>query len=123
MSTQAPAVSTPLPVGSSIVPGSLRAEMDKRRGNGEGFTIREAVAIGVPLCMHLAELHSRGKTFFVYPSVIRLSGHDLEIIEERAHAAPTLPRDRACLAPEERKGTAEDAEADLQKALGGDPKK
>jgi len=113
MSTQAQALTNPSPVASSIVPGSLRAEMEARRANGGGFTIREAVAIGVPLCMHLAELHRHGKTFFVYPSAIGLSGSDVQVVEERARTSPTLPRDRACLAPEERKGSVGDAGASV----------
>ena len=37
----------------------------------------------------------------------------IQLIEERAHTPPPLPRDRACLAPEERKGTEGDARASV----------
>jgi hypothetical protein len=110
MSTHGPALSTPLPIGSSIVPGSLRAEMEARRAAGRGFGVREAIAIGVPLCTHLAELHSGNRRCFVYPSAIRYTDHgEVEVMVDRMHAAPVLTRDRACLAPEERKGTEGDA--------------
>ncbi len=105
MSTQATALSTPLPAGAVLVPGSLRAEIEARRAQGRTFDIRDAIAIGVPLCTHLAKLHDGGKRLYVYPSIIRYAGPGLvEIMEDRAHVAPHLPRDRACLAPEERKG-------------------
>ena len=104
MTTQATALSTPTPA-AAIVPGSLRAEIEARRAQGRTFDIRDAIGIGVPLCVHLAKLHQGGKRFFVYPSVIRYAGPGLvEIMEDMAHVAPTLPRDRACLAPEERRG-------------------
>jgi hypothetical protein len=109
MSMQGPALSTPLPVGAAIVPGSLRAVMEARRASEQVFDIREIVAIGVPLCVRLAEIHATGKRLFVHPSMIRFDGGGVEIMEDRMQAAPTLSRDRACLAPEERKGTAGDA--------------
>lgn len=110
---QGPALTTPLPVGTSIVSGSLRAAMEARRAAGQTFDMREIIAIGVPLCVRLAELHASGKRLFVYPSVIRYDGPEVEIMEDRTHVAPTLPRDRACLAPEERKGTPGDAAASV----------
>ncbi len=101
--------SNPASVSTSIVPGSLRAEMEARRAEGRPFEIREAVAVAVPLCTQLAQLHGGGKRLFVYPSAIRYRNGSAEIMEERAHAAPVLTRDRACLAPEERKGAEGDA--------------
>lgn len=106
---QASTVSTPLPIGTSVVPGSLRAELEARRAAGETFSIREAIAVGVPLCTQLAEQHAGGKRLFVYPSAIRYKDGDVALMEDRVHAAPVLARDRACLAPEERKGTEGDA--------------
>ncbi|MEZ4298653.1 MAG: hypothetical protein R3B70_27120 [Polyangiaceae bacterium] len=113
MSTQGQALSTPLPVGTSIVPGTLRAEMEARRSSGQYFDIGEIVAIGVPLCVKLAELHAQGKQLFVYPSVIRYDGPEVEMDEAGAAAPPSLPRDKACLAPEERKGTPGDSGASV----------
>lgn len=106
---QASTVSTPLPIGTSVVPGSLRAELEARRAAGETFDIREAIAVGVPLCTQLAEQHAGGKRLFVYPSAIRYKDGEVALMEERMHAAPVLARDRACLAPEERRGTEGDA--------------
>ncbi|MBK8254507.1 MAG: hypothetical protein IPK82_17795 [Polyangiaceae bacterium] len=109
MSTQGPALSSSTSAGGSVVAGSLRAAMEARRAQGKTFDIREIVGIGVPLCVRLAELHASGKRLFVYPSVIRYDGPEVEIDEARTHVPPTLPRDRACLAPEERKGNPGDA--------------
>src|SRR3954465_13465224 len=105
--SQAQPLATPLPVGASIMPGSLRAEMEARRAAGETFSVREAMGIVVPLCTQLAGLHAQGKTLFIHPSSLRygITNGVAEVVEERAHTAPTLPRDRACLAPEERKGS------------------
>ena len=113
MSTQGAALSTPLPVGTSIVPGSLRAAMEARRASGKAFDVREIVSIGVPLCVRLAALHASGKRLFVHPSAIRYDGPEVEVMEDRTQAAPVLPRDRACLAPEERKGAPGDAAASV----------
>lgn len=110
---QGTALNTPLPAGTSIVPGSLRAAMEARRASGQAFDIREIISIGVPLCVRLAALHADGKRLFVYPSAIRYDGPEVEIVEERTRAAPTLPRDRACLAPESRKGDPGDAGASV----------
>src|SRR5262245_2372724 len=104
MSPQAQAILTPLPIGTSIAPGSLRAEMDARRAKGERFVVKEALGIVVPLCTQLASLHAQGKTLFVHPSSLQFHAGAISVVDERAHTPPTLPRDRACLAPEERKG-------------------
>src|SRR5690349_17763819 len=107
MSMQGTALSTPH--GTSMVQGSLRATMEARRAAGATFDIRQIISIGVPLCVRLAELHADGKRLFVHPSMIRYDGNGVEIMEDRMQAAPTLSRDRACLAPEERKGAPGDA--------------
>ena len=104
---------TPLPVGTSIAAGTLRAEMESRRAAGRRFDVKEAIGVVVPLCTQLADLHAHGKTLFVHPSSLRLTAGGAEVVVERAHAAPTLPRDRACLAPEERKGVEGDARASV----------
>jgi hypothetical protein len=112
--SQASAQLTPLPTGSLITPGSLRAEMEARRASGRRFAVRDALAIVVPLCTQLARLHGEGKRLFVHPSVLRYSAQEgANVAEERAHTPPTMPRDRACLAPEERKGAEGDARSSV----------
>ena len=107
---QAQALLTPLPVGTSITPGTLRAEMEARRAAGRGFDVREAIGLTVPLCTQLAALHAQGKAFFVHPSALGYDAKDgITVLEDRARTPPSLPRDRACLAPEERKGGEGDA--------------
>src|SRR6185436_12506396 len=113
MSPQAQAILTPLPIGTSIVAGSLRAEMDARRAKGERFSVKDALGVVVPLCTQLATLHGEGKTLFVHPSTLKFHGGTIDVVDERAHTPPTLPRDRACLAPEERKGAEGDARASV----------
>jgi hypothetical protein len=114
MSQQAQAMATPSPVGSSFPAGSLRAEIEARRDAGHAFGINDAIGVVVPLCVQLGKLHAAGKTLFVHPSSLRYSrGGAAEVDETRAHVAPTLPRDRACLAPEERRGAEGDARASV----------
>lgn len=112
--TQAQALLTPLPVGTSVTPGTLRAEMEARRAAGRRFEVHEALRLLVPLCTRLAQRHADGERLFVSPSSIGYrEGANLEVLEQLAATAPTLPRDRACLAPEERQGGAGDARASV----------
>ena len=112
--TQAQALLTPLPVGISINPGTLRAELEARRAAGRSFDVREALRLCVPLCTRLAELHADGDALFVSPSAIGYSPEGLlQVLPDLARALPALPRDRACLAPEERQGAAGDARASV----------
>ncbi len=114
MSSQVQAVNTPLPIGASVVAGSLRAEMESRRASGARFSVREAIALIVPLCTELASLHGQGVRFYIHPSALRVTeAGGLAVIQDKAHVSPTLPRDKACLAPEERKGTEGDARASV----------
>ncbi|MEO7330337.1 MAG: hypothetical protein ABI193_17305, partial [Minicystis sp.] len=107
-------MATPSPVGSSIPAGSLRAEIEARREAGQAFGINDAIGIVVPLCVQLGQIHASGKTLFVHPSSLRFSrGGGAVVDESRAHVPPTLPRDRACLAPEERRGSEGDARASV----------
>lgn len=110
MSSQASV--TPIPIGL-ITPGTLRAEMEARRASKRRFEIKEAIGIVVPLCTQLVELHAQGKTLFVHPSSIAYDGGTLSILEQAAHAPPAIARDRACLAPEERRGNEGDARASV----------
>lgn len=97
---------TPLPVGSSINPESLRAALEARRAKGERFSVDESLALIVPLCIELARLHAEGKTFFLHPSaIIHVGGEKPTLDPKAAGSLPTLPRDKACDAPECRSGT------------------
>jgi hypothetical protein len=114
MSQQAQAMATPSPSGAPIPAGSLRAEIEARRAAGETFGINESIGIVVPLCVQLGQIHAAGKTLFVHPSSLRFTrGAGASVDESSAHVAPTLPRDRACLAPEERRGAEGDARASV----------
>lgn len=105
---------TPLPLGAAIAPDSLRAAMETRRAAGERFSLADAVAVIVPLASDLAKQHASGGKYFVNPSTITLAaGQAGELEKGRAAAQPTLPRDRACLAPEARDGKAGDARASV----------
>jgi len=108
------AMHPPVPAGTSIAPGSLRAEMEARRAAGRRFTVKEALGVVVPLCTRLSEMHRNGARLFAHPSSLafRPDG-SAEVAPDRAHMPPSLPRDRACLAPEERKGLEGDARASV----------
>jgi hypothetical protein len=108
------AMMNPLPVGASVVPGTLRSEMEARRAAGNRFTVREALAVIVPLCTELAQRHAKGEALFVHPSSLGFSrGGNAVVLDERAHQPPSLPRDKVCLAPEERKGVPGDSRASV----------
>lgn len=112
--TPARSVPTPLPVGSAIDPSSLRAALETRRARGDHFSLSEAVSLLVPLCLDLAERHEAGELFVVHPSSLRLEGERLWLpASEAQRPAPLLPRDRACLAPEERRGGRGDERASV----------
>ena len=105
---------TPLPVGATINPLSLRASMESRRAQGERYPLDEALSIVIPLCTELAREHAQGKTFFTFPSaIVTQPGHNPEIEPVAAGAMPSLPRDKSCLAPEERAGKAGGARASV----------
>src|SRR5438093_358320 len=99
--------------GTQLTPGTLRAEMETRRAGRQRFEVREAIGIVVPLCTQLAQLHAHGKTVFVHPSSLAYTNTGAFLMEEHAHQPPSHQRDRACLAPEERKGTEGDARASV----------
>ena len=81
---------------------SLRDEFARRYAVGGYFTLDEAVAAMVPLIGSLAEHHSAGIPLFVHPSSLRFRANVCTIDLDAAADMPTLPTDRACLAPEER---------------------
>ncbi len=103
MSTQAQASSL---LTGPFPPGSLRAELEARRSAGRAFSVREATSILVPLCTQLAGLHEAGQRLVVHPSVVRYSATTgAQLVAGNAQRQPEHPRDRACLAREERSGS------------------
>jgi hypothetical protein len=112
MSTATP-LATPIPVGAAIASDSLRAALETRRARGERYTLAEATAVLVPLCVDLAQHHDAGQEFFLTPSVVRIEGGAPRINLASAREAPTLPRDKSCLAPEERQGKPGNARASV----------
>lgn len=97
MSTAAPLAAGPSPHGRT-----LRAEMDERRAAGGRFSTRDAAGLLVPVCTQLAALHAAGHRLFVHPSAIDHGAAGSELDLDLARSMPTEPRDRACLAPEQR---------------------
>lgn len=94
-------------------PGSLRAELEARRASGRTFDLKESLSIVVPLCLEIQRLHADGKALFIYPSAVLYTGTAVSLLEDKAEIAPTLPADRACLAPECRKGEPGDARSSV----------
>ncbi|HVJ15983.1 MAG TPA: hypothetical protein VM686_11080 [Polyangiaceae bacterium] len=96
---------TPLPVGTAVLPGTLRARLEELRARGTQLNLKQAVGIVVPLCVEIANLHKAGHKLFIHPS--SLVEDDLgfyKVSLDQAQKPPILPRDKACLAPEERGG-------------------
>jgi len=93
--------------------GTLRAELEARRAAGRSFELKEALSIIVPLCTEIQRSHAEGRSLFVHPSAIFYTGSAVSLLEDKAEALPTLPADRACVAPESRKGEPGDARASV----------
>jgi hypothetical protein len=64
------------------------------------FSLDEAIAIIVPLCLDLKERHDRGETVYVHPGCIAPGPDGLARLQPQLSVVPTNPKDRACLAPE-----------------------
>ncbi len=92
---------------------SLRNEMDRRRASGEHFSLKEVVAIMTPLITDLGERHARGATLFVHPDAILHYPTGGLLDAGAAALMPENPRDRACLAPEQRQGAPGDVRASV----------
>lgn len=105
---------TPLPVGAAVLPGTLRAKIEELRATGKPFTLRQAIGIIVPICVEAADRHAAGESLLLHPSSIALDdlGH-YSIAPGLSSQPPVLPRDKACLAPEERAGGSGNARASV----------
>jgi hypothetical protein len=64
------------------------------------FSLDEAIAIIVPLCLDLKERHDRGESVYVHPGCIAPGPDGLARLQPQLAIVPTNPKDRACLAPE-----------------------
>lgn len=97
-----------------MTPNTLRAQFEQLRAQGTTCTLEQTVGFLVPLAVELSQRHAAGETLFVNPSAIALAEDgNFHIHPTLAQRAPTLPRDRACLAPEERSGLPGNARASV----------
>src|SRR5256885_652263 len=93
---------------------SLRSHIEARRSQGVLFSLSEAVGVVVPLAVELAERHQIGEVFYLYPSsVVQDEAGFFTLSPAHAGRAPLDPRDRACMAPEERQGHAGNARSSV----------
>jgi eukaryotic-like serine/threonine-protein kinase len=103
--TSAQHLVTPLPVGASVAPGTLRARLEELRARGSQLNLKQAVGVIVPLCVQAAELHRAGHRLYLHPSSLLEDEYGFyQISLAQAQRPPLLPRDKACMAPEERSG-------------------
>jgi hypothetical protein len=112
--TSAQTLGTPLPVGASVTPGTLRERMEELRAQGTNLTLKQAIAVVVPLCVEVAQRHGDEPAFFLHPSSLVADDYGyFHLAPEHAYRPPTLPRDKACLAPEQRDGAAGNARSSV----------
>ncbi|MFO7180432.1 MAG: hypothetical protein DIU78_017160 [Pseudomonadota bacterium] len=105
---------TPLPVGTAIVPGTLRARIEELRGRRARLSYAQATGLCVQLCVQAAEAHRAGHLFFLHPSsLVETPNGSFQISLELAKNPPILPRDKACAAPEQRGGRPGNARASV----------
>lgn len=112
--TIAQPMGTPLPVGASVVPGTLRQRLEELRAQSSTLSLKQAVALVVPLCVEVAQRHGDGLSFYLHPSSIVVDQYGYcHLSPELSSTPPTLPRDRSCLAPEQRDGAPGNARASV----------
>src|SRR5271166_3007030 len=85
---------------AAVMMVSLRTLIDQRLAQGRRFSLDEAIAIIVPLCLDLKQRHERGEQVFVHPSCVAPGADGLARLQPQLAVLPTNARDRACLAPE-----------------------
>ena len=64
------------------------------------MSLDDAIAVLVPVCVDLKARHDKGEALFVHPSAIASGPDGMMRVHPALAIAPTLPRDRAALAPE-----------------------
>lgn len=87
--------------------------MEARRGRGERYSLSEALGVVVPLAVAVAKEHDGGGLLFLHPSSVLLDDGQPSISDDAKRGIPNLPRDRACLAPEEKQGKPGNARASV----------
>ncbi len=93
---------------------TLRADLDQLRSVGKTLSLHQTIAILVPIAVETAQRHAAGMRFYVHPSsIVRGQNGRYQISIEQAQQLPVSPRDRACLAPEERAGGTGNARANV----------
>src|SRR5258708_36732165 len=92
-----PDAPTAAPISSTM---TLRALLDARRSEGRRFSLDEAIAIVVPVCLDLQERHARGEKLYVHPSAIAPSADGLAKLHPRPAPAPTNAHAQPSHAPE-----------------------
>ncbi|HEY1956759.1 MAG TPA: hypothetical protein VGH28_14165 [Polyangiaceae bacterium] len=92
--------SVPRSSPAAVMMVSLRTLIDQRLAQGQRFSLDEAIAIIVPLCLDLKQRHDRGELVYVHPSGIAPGPDGLARLQPQMAILPTNPKDRACLAPE-----------------------
>lgn len=103
-----------MPFGRSTLDNTLRAHLDQLRSGGKTLSLHQAIAILVPIAVEAAQRHAAGMRFYVHPSaVVHIQNGQYQIWFEQAQQMPPTPRDRACLAPEERAGGTGNARANV----------
>jgi hypothetical protein len=86
----------------STVGGSptLRTLLEARRAEGRRFSLEEAIAVVVPVCLDLQRRHQQGERYFVHPSAIAPGADGVARLAPALAGPPGHPYDLACLAPE-----------------------
>jgi hypothetical protein len=93
---------------------TLRLRLEQRRLTGKPHTLKESVGVIVPLAVELAQRHAAGQQLFIHPSsIVQDLDGGFTVSDLGAQERPGDPRDRACLAPEQRDGRAGNARASV----------
>lgn len=93
---------------------SFRTLLENRQAEGRRFTLDDAIAVLVPVCVDLKARHDRGEKVYLHPSAIVQGADGLMMLNPSLAVMPTHPRDRAALAPElVRSNTPGDARASV----------